>query len=92
MIALSDYRQHHASRGGPPSIIFVPVPYEIGSPKTVREAKPRYPRQDRQQPWRPAQQPPCRTKGEATKRLIERMGQQDNDIRAFMEEARRSAG
>ena len=72
-------------------MIFVPVPYEIGSPKTVREAKPpRYP-SDRREHWRPAQQPPCRTKGEATKRLIERMGQQDADIRAFMDEARRSA-
>ena len=28
----------------------------------------------------PAQQPPCRTKGEAARRLIERMGQQDLSV------------
>jgi hypothetical protein len=92
-----DARHHHAHA---PAVILVPVPvpYEVetpapeaGSPKIGRIMKPRYPsRPDRPEPWRPAQRPPRRlTKAERLARFLDAWRKQDNDIRAYMEAARR---
>jgi hypothetical protein len=82
------FRHHRASR----EIIIVPVPYEIGSPKHGREVKPgRYPRQDRS-PWKPQRDIPAKpNKAEALRRFLERVNRQNEEVRAFMAEARRRA-
>jgi hypothetical protein len=100
VIAVDDYRHHRASR----EIIIVPVPYavpapvveapeplEIGSPKIGRIMRPRYPAQpDRPAPWKPAQHPPRRiSKAERLARFLDAIARQDNEIKAYMAEARR---
>ena len=83
---MTEYARHHrASR----EIIVVPVPYEIGSPKHGREVKPPAYRHDQHQPWRPATRPP--NKAEKFARFLDRIRKQEQDIRAFMAEARRQA-
>jgi hypothetical protein len=80
---MPDFRHHVAHP------VVVLVPFESGSPKSAREVKPReYPAQRREH-WRPATRPP--SKAAATKRLIDSIVKQDQDIRAFMADARRSA-
>jgi hypothetical protein len=85
---MTDARRHRAHAGGPPSIIFVPLPV-AGSPKTLREVKPgSYPSNQRQ-PWRPQQAIPHRaSKAERTVRFLDGIARQDADIRQFMKEAR----
>lgn len=76
---MSDARHHHVI------LVPVPVPMEIGSPKTVRQTKPTYDRQDRPAHWRPARDiPQRRGKAEALRQFLERMARQESDIRAFM--------
>jgi hypothetical protein len=69
----------------------VPVPYPVpvetpaaGSPESIRQTKPRYPRQDRLPPWRPAQRPPRPGNAERLAKFVDAMHQQENDIRAYM--------
>jgi hypothetical protein len=61
----------------------VPVPYEIGSNKVLREVKPRYPsRPDRPEHWRPRTKPP--SKAERLVRFVDAMYKQEQDIRECM--------
>ena len=85
---MTDFRYHRASR----EIIIVPVPYEIGSPKEGRRGKPgRYPSNPRE-PWRPQRDIPTKpNKAEALRRFLERVNRQNEEVRAFMAEARRPA-
>ena len=82
------FRHHRASR----EIILVPVPYEIGSPKEGRRLRPpRYP-SNPHQPWRPQRDIPAKpNKAEALRRFLERVNRQNEEVRAFMAEARRRA-
>jgi hypothetical protein len=75
------YHHHRAGPDGPVVVLVpVPVPFEVGSPKAARAVKPgQYPRQDRQH-WRPATAPPS---------FLQRMAQQEQDVRAFLDAARR---
>lgn len=79
---MSDFRHHRASQ---PTVIFVPVPYEIGSPKEAnRHHPPRYPSNQRQ-PWKPAQTIPTRrSKGGATLELMRRIAEQEAALRSMM--------
>jgi hypothetical protein len=74
------YRRHHASR----EIIFVPVPYEVGTPRETHRVKPgRYPR-DRREAWRPATRPPKLNKAQRMGEFMRRVQQQEEIIREFM--------
>lgn len=73
-------RHHHASRDGP-VVVLVPIPVG-GSPKSVREMKPNYPRQERLPHWRPATRPP--SKAERLARFLDTMRRQDEIVREFM--------
>jgi len=78
--------RHH--RAHAPQVIIVPVPVG-GSPEPSRAVKPRWPRQDRVPPWRPATKPP--SKAERLQRLVDAMHRQNEDVRAFMRDARLQA-
>ena len=81
-----DYRRHHAVQ-----VVVIPVlvPMEIGSPKTVRQTKPTYDRQDRLPPWKPARHPPRRMgKAEALRQFLDRWAKQDADLHAYMQRCR----
>lgn len=65
---------------------------EAGSPKTLREGKPRYPRSGRQPPWRPAN--PIRRRPSEAKRTVEFMrniSRQEIEVSQFMRAARDAA-
>lgn len=81
------YRHHHAHR----EIIFIEVP-TAGSPKEGRRGKPpAYPTNQRA-PWQPQRSIPAkRGKAEALRKLLEQMNRQEQELRAFMAEARRRA-
>jgi hypothetical protein len=49
-------------------IVFIEVP-SAGSNEPIRHVKPRYPQQQRRDPWRPATRPP--SKADASKRLLD---------------------
>ena len=75
------YRHHHAPR---PAVIFVEVP-AAGSPKTVREVKPRYPDQDRTPPWRPQRAIPAkRGKAAALVRLMRELAEREAAAREML--------
>jgi hypothetical protein len=79
-------RHHRANR----DVQIVLVPYEVGSPKEGRRLRPpRYARQQHE-PWRPQRAIPA-TKAEALRRFLERVNRQNEEVRAFMAEARRRA-
>ena len=59
-------------------IVLVPVPVG-GSNEPIRQVKPRYPQQQRRDPWRPATRPP--SKADASKRLLESFMRQDQIVR-----------
>ena len=82
-----DGRHHYAHR----EIIFIEVP-TAGSPKEGRRGKPGpYPRQGHEA-WKPQRDIPMkRGKAEALRRLLEQMNRQDNEVGAFMADARRRA-
>jgi hypothetical protein len=79
----SNFRHHRASRDGP-VVVLVPIPVG-GSPESIRQTKPRYPRQDRPPPWRPQRAIPTkRGKAAALQRLIDYFQRQDEIVREFM--------
>ena len=84
---MTDARHHRAHAPGP-AVILVPVPVG-GSPEPARNVKPRWPRQDRVPPWRPATKPPGKV--ERLQRLVDRMARQDEIARRHMTEARHQA-
>lgn len=55
--------------------------------KRIADARPAYPRNSRE-PWRPQTKPPNKT--ERLARFLDRIRRQDDEVRAFMAEARRS--
>jgi hypothetical protein len=78
-----DARHHRVSR----EIIFVPVPFEGGSPKTMREVKRSRPYPSNQrQPWRRATRPP--SKAAATVNLVRRIAEHESAVRDFMQQVR----
>jgi hypothetical protein len=82
------FRHHRASR----EIILVPVPYEIGSPKEGRRGKPPAYKRNPREPWKPQRDIPAKpNKVEALRRFLERVNRQNEEVRAFMAEARRRA-
>ena len=83
---MGDDRRHHRAT----QVVFVEVP--VAGPDYGKTTKPRpYPRQDRAPPWRPQRAIPSRSKSVATKRLLDRINEQDQTVRAFMANARRAA-
>jgi hypothetical protein len=81
------YRHHVATRR---EIVFIEVP--VAGPDFGRQVKPRYGKQDRPQPWRPQRDIPAKpNKAEALRRFLERVNRQNEEVRAFMAEARRRA-
>lgn len=84
---MPDARRHHANRDV--QVVFVEIP-AAGSQKIAREVKPsKYPR-DQRPPWRPQHDIPPRRQPKIV-RFIDAINKQDQDIRAFMAEARRRA-
>jgi hypothetical protein len=75
---MADARHHHAHT---PAVIIVPVP--VAGPDFQRQAKPRYPRQDRPQPWKPAKSIPGR-EPEGLRRLLDFMRRRDDAARAML--------
>jgi hypothetical protein len=82
----ASFRHHRASR----EIIIVPVP--VAGPAFGRQPKPgRYPSNPRE-PWKPQRDIPAKpNKAEALRRFLERVNRQNEEVRAFMAEARRRA-
>lgn len=82
------YRRHVATRR---EIVFIEVPV-AGSPKEGRRGKPgRYPSNPRE-PWRPQRDIPAKpNKADALRRFLEQVNRQNEEVRAFMAEARRRA-
>ena len=72
------FRHHRASR----EIIFVPVPFESGSPKSARDIKPgKYPAQRREH-WNG---PPRReSKGDALVRFLDQCRRQEESVREML--------
>ena len=81
------YRHHVATRR---EIVFIEVP--VAGPDYGRRGKPaRYPSNPRE-PWRPQRDIPAKpNKAEALRRFLERVNRQNEEVRAFMAEARRRA-
>lgn len=82
-----NYRHHHAVRT---EYVFVPVPYEVGSPKQKYLQPPgQYPRQGRDA-WRPAQDIPRRlSKAEKVANYLDFVRHNDQAAREFLAETRR---
>jgi hypothetical protein len=82
---MDDYRRHTACRD---RIIFVPVPFEGGSPKEANRGRPGPYPVNRREHWRPAQHPPRLSKAERSVQLLRRICEQDQIVREFMQQAR----
>ena len=82
------YRHHVATRR---EIVFIEVPV-AGSPESIRQSKPPAYKRDQLSHWRPQQDIPARlNKAEALRKFLERVSRQNEEVRAFMAEARRRA-
>jgi hypothetical protein len=74
------YRRHCAHRDV--QVVLVPVPFEGGSPKTVRPVKPQYPKRQRHEHWRG---PPRRiSKAEVLRRFLRDIAENDRRAREMM--------
>lgn len=81
------YRHHVATRR---EIVFIEVP--VAGPDYGRRGKPPAYRHDQHQPWKPQRDIPAKpNKAEALRRFLERVNRQNEEVRAFMAEARRRA-
>ena len=86
---MTDDRRHHVATRR--EIIFVEVPV-AGTVRETHRAKPPAYRHDQRQPWKPQRDIPAKpNKAEALRRFLERVNRQNEEIRAFMAEARRRA-
>lgn len=72
-----DSRHHHASR---PVVILI----EAGSPKLIRQTKPRPYKRNSREPWRPQRDIPRPGKAEKLARFLDAMRRQDEIARSMM--------